>query len=133
MTNFLRTILMAVAIAGGAPALAESSPVVGSWKVLAKTPMGDFEGVLTFAKNGDAYSVDIQDAPMPGAEGPPPEDVISDVVVDGNAFSFKRSLTTPQGPLDLTYTGKVEGDSLAGEANSSFGPVPISGTRAPAS
>jgi hypothetical protein len=143
MSKTMRSIATALAIAASAmvlssPAIAQASPVIGSWATVAATPMGDFKATMTFAKTNDGYTVDIKDVPMAGSGAPPPgaappENKTSDVVVDGNTFSFKRSLVTPQGPLDLTYTGKVDGDTLTGEANSSFGPVPISGKRTPTS
>ena len=54
---------------------------------------------------------------------------ISDVVVDGAKFSFKRKLTTPQGEMNLTYTGTVDGDALTAEVGSDFGPITMTGTR----
>ena len=36
---------------------------------------------------------------------------------------------SPMGPLKVTMKGKVEGDTLAGEANTPFGPAPIKGKR----
>jgi hypothetical protein len=137
MSNLVRSIAATLAVAGAltfqAPAFAQSSPVLGSWNIEADTPMGKFNSTLTFASQGDAYTVAIKDVPMPAADGsaeaaPPPEGKVSDVVVNGSDFSFKRSLTTPQGEMDLAYKGKVSGDSLTGEANSDFGAIPITGT-----
>ena len=54
---------------------------------------------------------------------------ISDVVIDGPKFAFKRKLTTPQGEMNFTYNGTVEGDSLSGEVGSDFGPIKLTGTR----
>jgi hypothetical protein len=139
MSNLVRSIAATLAVAGAltfqAPAFAQSSPVLGSWNIEADTPMGKFKSTLTFASQGDAYTVAIKDVPMPAADGsaeaaPPPEGKVSDVVVNGSDFSFKRSLTTPQGEMDLAYKGKVSGDSLTAEANSDFGAIPITGTRA---
>mgnify|MGYP000462919371 CR=1 FL=1 len=138
----MRAIRLSAALAAAAfisaPALAADSPVVGTWATVADTQMGKFEATMTVAETDGGYSVDIVDAPMPpppGAPGgpesapPPMESEISDVVVDGSSFSFKRKLTTPQGPMELTYTGTVDGDALTGEANSDFGAIPITGTR----
>ena len=54
---------------------------------------------------------------------------ISDVVVDGPKFSFKRKLTTPQGEMNLTYTANADGNTLTGEIGSDFGPIAMTGTR----
>jgi hypothetical protein len=134
----IAALLAASCLTFGSPASAQSSPVIGSWETVADTPIGKLSSRVTFAKSGDAYTVNIKDAPIappegapPGAAaGPPPESKISDVVVSGNDFSFKRSLTTDQGPMVLTYAGKVDGNKLTAQATSDFGDVPITGSRA---
>jgi hypothetical protein len=73
----------------------------------------------------------VDQAPAEGAQAMPPmESTISDVHVDGNTFTFKRSLTTPQGPMELAYNGTVTGDALTAQVASSFGNIPVTGTRA---
>jgi hypothetical protein len=132
---------IAVALAGAmlvaAPAAAQDSPVVGAWKTTAETEMGKFEATMTVSQTADGYMIAIEDAPIPPPPGgggpeaamPPMESTISDVKVDGSSFSFKRSLTTPQGPMDLNYSGTVSGDALTAEVGSSFGAIPVTGTR----
>ena len=130
-----RTIRLAALVAGAslmaAPALAQSSPVVGTWATAVESDFGKFEATMTVAQAAGGYTVDIKDAPMPGApaDAPPMPSVISDVVVDGAKFTFKRKLTTPQGEMNLAYTGSVEGDSLNGEVGSDFGSMKLAGTR----
>ena len=53
-----------------------------------------------------------------------------EVKVDGEVLSFKQHLDSDQFKIDLTYTLTVSGNTLTGEANSDFGPTPITGTRA---
>ena len=132
MTRF--SIFAAAAFAGSlafaAPAVAEDSPVAGTWATEAKTDFGTFKSNWTVAETDGAYTVDVADVPMEGAPGgPPPESTISDVKVDGNALTFKRELKMDQGPMTLSYTVTVDGDTMSGEANSDFGPIPITGTR----
>ena len=132
-----KTIRFAALVAGAslmaAPALAQSSPVVGKWATESVTDFGTFRAVMTVAQEGGAYTVAIQDiAPEGGAGaggGGAMPSTISDVVVDGAKFSFKRKLTTPQGEMNLTYTANVSGDTLTGEVNSDFGPIAMTGTR----
>ncbi|TIX51020.1 hypothetical protein [Alteraurantiacibacter aquimixticola] len=132
--------LFAALAFGGAlaatPAAAQETPVLGAWNTEAVTDFGTFAAVLTVAEAEDGYTVTMVDqAPAGGAGAAPPppmESTISDVVVDGNSFSFKRSMTTPQGPMDLSYTGSVEGDALTAQVASDFGNIPVTGTRAEA-
>jgi hypothetical protein len=128
MRRLIASAFVLAALAG-APALAQSA--VGDWAISVETPNGTFESVMMISNTGDAYAVEFDDPPPPGtpADAPPMESTVSDVVVDGSSFSFKRVLTTPQGPFELTYTGTVDGDSLTGSATSAFGDVPITGTR----
>ena len=130
-----KTIRFAALAAGlslmAAPALAQSSPVVGTWATAIDVQGSKIESTMTVASADGAYSIDIKDGPMPGApaDAPPMESTISDVAVDGSKLTFKRALTTPQGPMNLTYTATVAGDNLTGEIASDFGPIALTGTR----
>jgi hypothetical protein len=112
-------VLAAAASLMAAPALAQSSPVVGTWATAV-----DLQGTKL-------YTVDIKDGAMPGApaDAPPPASTISDVVVDGSKLTFKRAITLEQGPMNLSYTTTVDGDTLTGEIVSDFGPIAVTGTR----
>ena len=132
-----KTIRFAALVAGAslmaAPALAQDSPVLGKWATAVVTDFGTFNAVMTVGHEGGAYTVAIQDiAPEGGAGaggGGAMPSTISDVVVDGAKFSFKRKLTTPQGEMNLTYTGTVEGNALTADVGSDFGPLKMTGTR----
>lgn len=117
-------------LAFATPALAEDSPVAGTWATEAKTDFGTFKSNWTVAQADGAYTVEVVDAPMEGGPGgPPPESTISNVKVEANTLSFTRSLKMEQGPMDLKYTVTVDGATMTGQANSDFGPIPITGTR----
>ena len=109
-------------------ALAQESSVVGVWNTQAVTDFGTFASTLTVIEDEGGYLVTIEDAPVEGM--PAMEGTVSDVVVDGSTFSFKRSLTSPQGPMELVYTGSVEGDAMTATATSPIGAIPVTGTRA---
>ncbi|HWK40377.1 MAG TPA: hypothetical protein VNR60_00455 [Croceibacterium sp.] len=115
-----------------AAALAAGSPAVGTWKTVAETQMGKFEATLTIAEKDGGYTVDMQEAPMTGPDGqamPAMQGTISDVKVDGANFSFKRSLAFGDMPVELAYTGSVDGDTLKAEVASPMGAIPVTGTR----
>jgi len=132
----LKSIRFAVVAASAtliaAPVFAADSPVVGTWNTEAVTDFGTFKATMTVAEANGAYTIDIKDVPIEGAPPAPPSPpgAITDVVVDGAKFSFKRKLTTPQGDLTMSYTGTVDGDKLTAEVDTGqFGKIPVSGTR----
>ncbi|MCL6251471.1 hypothetical protein M3P36_10515 [Altererythrobacter sp. KTW20L] len=75
------------------PALAQDSPVVGVWNTQAVTDFGTFASTVTVIEDEGGYLVTIEDAPAEGM--PPMEGSVSDVVVEGASFSFKRNLAGP--------------------------------------
>ena len=124
-------VLVAGATLAAAPALGQASAVLGTWNTAVDVQGQKIEATMTFAAAGDGHSVEIKDGPMPGApaDAPAMESKISDVVIDGAKFAFKRELATPQGTMNLSYSGTVDGDTLTGEVGSDFGPIAITGTR----
>ena len=133
MFKTIRFVALASAVSLMAvPALAATSPVVGVWNTEAVTDFGTFKATMTIAEAEGAYTIDIKDVPLEGAPPSPPSPpgAVTDVVVDGVMFSFKRKLTTPQGELTMTYTGTVDGDKMAAQADiGEFGKIPVTGTR----
>lgn len=113
------------------PAYAEDSGALGTWDTAIDVQGMTIEATLTLSGEVGAYAAEIVDGPMPGApaDAPAMESAISDVSVEGADFSFKRALTTPQGPMNLAYSGTVDGDTLTGQIVSDFGPIALTGTR----
>lgn len=112
-----------------APAMAQDSAVVGTWNTAIEIPGGQtIESAWTFAEGGDGYTLEMED----GSEGPGAdmESTTSDIIIEGDSFSFKQAVTTPQGAMEISISGTVEGDALTAEANTDFGAMPITGTRA---
>jgi hypothetical protein len=115
-----------------APALAQGSPAVGSWATEAMTDFGTFKATLTIAQSGDGYTIEMVDVPQTGPDGQPAPamaSTISDVSVEGDKFSFKRTIDFQGQAIVLNYSGTVEGDTLTATANSDFGSIPVKGTR----
>lgn len=132
----LKTIRFAALVAGAsllaAPAWAQSSPVLGTWNTEAVTDFGTFKATMTVTEANGAYAIEMKDVPAEGAPPPPPPAAgsITDVMVSGADFSFKRKLSTPQGDMQLAYTGKVDGDKLTAQVDTGgFGVLPVTGTR----
>lgn len=132
----MRKIAFAALAAGvslmAAPAFAAGSPVLGTWNTVAKTEQGSFEATMTISEANGGYTVEMKEKPMTGPDGaamPPMASKFSDVKVDGSNFSFKRSLNFGDMPMDLTYSGSVNGNNLTAQVNSPMGAIPVTGTR----
>jgi hypothetical protein len=115
-----------LSIAFGAPAYAQS--FVGKWTATAVTPGGGISETLTVVKTADGYSIDAK-LVAPGAEGAPEAGPGTEIVLDGDRFSYKRTLTTPDGSLTITYAGVVSGDTFTGTVDLGFAQAPYNGVR----
>jgi len=132
----LKKLAFAALVAGASvaavPALAAGSPVVGTWNTVVDAQGQKFESTVTVAEANGAYTVDIKDKPMAGPDGqamPPMQSTVSDVKVDGAKFSFKRTLAFGDMPMELAYSGSVDGNNLTAEVTSPMGAIPVTGTR----
>ena len=81
------------------------SQVAGTW-------MGETQG-----RGGTqeiTLMLDVDDSTLTGTykQGDQAAAEISDGMVDGDSFSFSRSLETGRGAFNLTYTGEIDGDKL---------------------
>jgi hypothetical protein len=96
--------------------------VDGNWNLTLSTPMGERTATLNVASSGNTLTG------TQAAEGESAE--IFDGTVNGNDVSWKVSITNPM-PLTLEFTGKVSGDSIAGDMGIGFmGSFAFTGTRA---
>ena len=96
--------------------------VDGSWKLEANTPIGELTGTVSLKSAGGKLTGTGH------AAGTTVE--IHDGTVSGNEFAGKISITNPIA-LTISFTGKVSGNSLSGEAAvSGFGNFAFTGTRA---
>ena len=117
--------LVLVATWVAAPAFGQS--FIGNWTATATTPGGEVSETLTVAKTADGYTVTAKLVGV--AEGTPTAGPGTDVVLDGDRFSYKRVLSTPGGELVFTYSGVVSGDTFTGTANVGGFEVPYNGVR----
>jgi hypothetical protein len=103
--------LIAAAAFAAAPAFGQS--LVGAWSAKVVTPQGEF-------------AEPAPGGPAGGAAGP---SEATGVALDGDNFAFNRSVTTPQGAIDIAYAGTVSGDTFTGTATTSFGEMAYTGER----
>src|SRR5262245_43475860 len=93
----------------------------GTWSVTVNSPMGAQKSKVTLAANGETLTGN--------GVGPDGEKPIADGKVNGDAVSWRVDITSPF-PMTLEFSGKVEGDKLAGQVKAgSFGAFSFTGER----
>jgi hypothetical protein len=108
-----------------APAFGQS--FVGEWTATATTPGGEVSEALSVVKTAGGYAVTAKLIGV--AEGTPTARPATDIVLDGDRFSYKRTIPSPDGDVVLTYTGVVSGDEFTGTAEVGGFQVPYNGVR----
>ena len=117
--------LVVVATLVAAPAFGQS--FIGEWTATATTPGGEVSETLSVVKTADGYAITAKLVGAP--EGTPTAGPGKDIVLDGDRFSYKRTIATPDGELVFTYSGVVSGDKFTGKAEVSGFEVPYNGVR----
>jgi hypothetical protein len=93
----------------------------GNWSLVIATPIGERQATLSVKADGGTLTGSQM------AEGNSAD--IFDGTVDGNAVTWKVSITDPM-PMTLEFSGAVNGDELNGTVNlGAFGSAPFSGKR----
>src|SRR5262245_60791118 len=115
------------ALAFAAPAFAES-PFLGKWTATAAAPTGNASETVTAVKTADGYSVTAK--MVDPAPGQPEAGPGKDIVLEGNNFSYKRTLTIGGNEIVITYTGTVSGDTFTGMVDiAGMAKIPYTGVR----
>jgi len=110
-----------------APAFGQS--FLGEWTATARTQGGDVSETLKVVKTDKGYAITAK-LVVPGPEGAPEAGPGTDIVIDGDKFSYKRTVTSPSGDLVITYTGVVSGDTFTGTVDlGGFAQAPYTGVR----
>jgi len=108
-----------------APAFGQS--FVGEWTATATTPGGEVSERLSVVKTANGYAVTAKLIGV--AEGTPTAGPATDIVLEGDRFSYKRTIPSPDGDVVLTYAGVVSGDKFTGTAEVGGFQVPYNGVR----
>ena len=127
MAKAAAVALLAVLAAPVFAAPAAGQSFLGDWTTTATTEVGEVSEAVTVVKVDNAFAITAKLIGVP--EGTPEAGPGTDVVLDGDKFSYKRTLTTPDGALVITYTGVVSGDTFTGTVNLGFAQAPYTGVR----
>jgi hypothetical protein len=96
-----------LAVAGLALAAQEVN-VSGDWELKATTPRGERVSQVKFEQTGEKLKVTTT-----GFQG---EEVTGEGTLKGSDIQWSIVRSTPRGEFTVTYTGKVEGDTMKGQA-----------------
>ncbi|MDP3516821.1 MAG: hypothetical protein Q8S94_06600 [Pseudohongiella sp.] len=122
MKTRIASLLMGFAVALLLTACAGTSaphPLVGAWAITIDTPVGAMNGNLNINPDmtGEMSSTDLGSAALNG------------ITVDGEAVQFSTTIDAQGQTITLAFNGTVSGDQLAGQFNTDFGPIAVTGTR----
>jgi hypothetical protein len=96
-----------LAVAGLALAAQEVN-VSGEWELKMTTPRGERVSQVKFEQDGEKLKVTTTN--------PMGEEVTGEGTLKGSDIQWSIVRSTPRGEFTVTYTGKVEGDTMKGQA-----------------
>lgn len=93
----------------------------GTYKIIAKAPVGNQDGILVYKVEGDVLrgSMTTGSTTIEFENGK----------VDGNNFEHTMKFKTPMGSTKTTVTGTVDGDNISGKFKAVMLTMSFSGTR----
>jgi hypothetical protein len=96
----------ALLLATGAPSYAQNADITGKWDVTVSTAQGAMPpSTMVLKKDGDK---------IVGVISGPQGDIGVDAEVKDKAVALYASIATPQGNIDITFTGTVDGNAMKG-------------------
>jgi hypothetical protein len=101
--------LSLLALIAGVAQAAPQQNVVGSWDLTVDSPQGKRDSVLIIKKEGDKLT-----GVLKGARGERP---LESVTLNGSDITFIMKAQVQGQDMTFTYTGKVEKDSMKGDAD----------------
>jgi hypothetical protein len=105
-----------------APAASAVGTIAGKWDVTLMTPGGEFPASASFAEDGGKVT---------GTFGSQMGEIAVSGTIEGRAFKLSMTAQTPQGPMEVTMTGDVDGDAIKGKAEiAGMGQMEWTGKRA---
>ena len=115
-------------VAPGFGAEASAQSLLGEWTATAETPAGNVSETLTVVRTEEGYAITAKLVGVP--EGTPEAGPGADIVLDGDRFSYTRSIATPEGTLVISYRGVVSGETFTGTVDlGGLAQAPYTGVR----
>lgn len=113
----LALIILSLAAVLAVAQAVKPANVAGDWTLTLTTPRGDRVSPVNFVQDGEKLKVTMTN--------PRGEKSTGEGTIKGNDIEWKVTRTTPRGEMTITYKGKaeflplkgkVEGDTMSGEA-----------------
>jgi hypothetical protein len=108
------TIIISVQLLSVA-VFAQQDKLVGRWEGKAQSPQGERETSLVIKKEGDVYT-----GVMPGMRQGM-EIQLKDFKIDGDKFTAKADIETPQAAITINYSFTLAGETMKGQGALDFG------------
>src|SRR5215510_1890936 len=108
------TIIMSVQLLS-VVVFAQQDKLVGRWEGKAQSPQGERETSLVIRKDGDVYT-----GVMPGMRQGM-EIQLKDFKIDGDKFTAKADIETPQAAITINYSFTLAGETMKGQGSLDFG------------
>src|SRR5215468_3202445 len=108
------TIIMSVQLLSVA-VFAQQDKLVGRWEGKAQSPQGERETSLAIRKDGGVYT-----GVMPGMRQGM-EIQLKDFKIDGDKFTAKADIETPQAAITINYSFTLAGETMKGQGALDFG------------
>src|SRR5215510_12593194 len=108
------TIIISVQLLSVA-VFAQQDKLVGRWEGKAQSPQGERETSLVIRKDGDVYL-----GVMPGMRQGM-EIQLKDFKIDGDKFTAKADIETPQAAITINYSFTLAGEAMKGQGALDFG------------
>lgn len=86
---------------------AQEVDVTGDWELTMETRRGEMTRDINFVQEGENLTVTM--------EGRGGGEVTGEGTIKGNDIEWTITRSTPRGEMTMTYTGKVDGDTMSGE------------------
>jgi hypothetical protein len=86
---------------------AQEVDVTGDWELTMETRRGEMTRGVNFVQEGENLTVTM--------EGRGGGEVTGEGTIKGNDIEWTITRSTPRGEMTMTYTGKVDGDTMSGE------------------
>jgi len=123
--------MIALGLAGALGTTANAQSFVGAWTATSHLDGGvETSEKLKVTRAKDGYSIIGKAIGAP--PGAPEAGPGTDIVIEGDAFSYTRVVKIGNNDIAIVYKGNVSGDRFTGTAELGGSKVPYTGVRAPA-